>query len=324
MQKRRMIYVYGETMKKGGVHALMWLAIFVLVVLFVGLAFFVIGLLTHVPGTGMKTMAYSIDFVNEANRPYLVAEILAHYGAGDRQFFEHALQIVVTGSPKNTNSFFIEDLTKNFLDYYDMNYYSISIEDKDERDLLVFSNIDRRCGDAGKGVCVNKFVNVCKKNYSPLLLAFSFSDPPYCRTIAPKYGECGNGRIRIEDKNDDCESYQSCCMEKIDESGHNLDDKGNIIPNCGPQGKKIGVCDDEKVLFITSVWPLTSKYTHVYGCREGRTRIEKEKEECGGEGPEVCCIPKSQASELNLITEARVPILYKNGIIGYMEVMTGV
>jgi hypothetical protein len=306
-------------MKGAFITDMWWTFLFLLVIVFVGTAFIMFGFVSS--GMGLKDSISSVNFINEANKPFLVAEVLQHYKVSDRQFMEHALQTVVTGSAKNSNSLYATDFVRKFLENYEMNYYSVSIKDKNKNDLIAVSNIDTRCGENTKGICVDAFVSRCSRMTIVSLFNIPLGSGDFCESITTKYGICGNGRVKIDDVQEDCQWNEVCCMENKDSSDHNLDGDGNVLPNCGLEGNKKGVCDDEKILVLESGL-FTNDVLHLYGCREGRNRIEKQDNDCGGPEPEICCVPRSDTSDFSILTEANIPILYKKKM-GYVEVITG-
>lgn len=294
-----------------------WTLIFLLVFVFLIVTFIIFGLIVRAPFTGMQPLSYSIEFVNMANRPYILAEILSHYMFDDRQFLEHALESIIVNSKEKANSLGIENGLKQFLKSYELKFYSISVKNKDENELISASNKLKRCGENGVGVCTERYISVCKIKFITLPPPFGTIIRSTCEVQAKG---CGNGRIKIDDPNKDCALAEICCMEHKDNEGHYLDENNNILPNCGPPGQKIGVCDDTKLRKEISINIVSKKYA-LDDCRDGRKRIEEEDDEC--KDPLICCTPLSDVSEVNLMTEANIPLLYKDQIFGYIEVVIG-
>jgi hypothetical protein len=60
-------------------------------------------------------MKVSIDVEKFVNKPYIVGELLSHNQTGDRQFFEHTTEIVVTGGTEYMNSYGLQARIEDFM-----------------------------------------------------------------------------------------------------------------------------------------------------------------------------------------------------------------
>ncbi len=154
---------------------------------------------------GNDQSAYSIDFVSIANKPYLVADVLAYTKLGDRQVLEQAIEIAATGSAENAGAAGLPENLTNFMKVYGTREYYISIKSNGREFMNADSN-EYKCGADDEGWCV--------------------------------FGDCDVGRVEIS--NDKCVSaWQKCCKE--DKAAYAATVNKHPVVTCG--GGR-GVCSE--------------------------------------------------------------------------------
>ncbi len=276
----------------------MFLLIAVLVILFIAI---IAGAFIQFKSSFGGTSS-SIEFVVMNNRPYILAASLSHLLAEDRQFIEHATEIVAAGSAENASSGSLDVYLKDFFRYYkDIKFISVAIESGrgEEKNLFYVDNVPKKCGDDLSGFCVESR----RKQ--------SVNDRGASITVDVG---CTDGRILIDQSkytnNDNkCASKnEACCVESSESWTPNTitcgnNGEGRINPD------DPGVCD-----FIGR------------GCSAGRIEIEDKGNKCssviyspGKAG--TCCVPLESdiLVETGLATTAEIPLIYKNAI-GIAEV----
>jgi len=224
--------------------------------------------------------------VSEAAKPYFIADAFEYLKLKDRQFLEHALETIATGSMGASNSEPVIKDIHGFLDKYKLDFYSVAIT-KNDGVLARIDSVPYKCGDSQQGICM-----------SPL-------SQPIGGGGAIPLG-CGNGRKEISDTGDVCGFGEICCADNKNSNGQWLDSGGNAVASCGTARNRIGVCD----------------LSRNGECSTGRVAIPQESGQCSA--GLLCCAPLSARAlqSIGQVRGAEIPVLYKGGILGFIEVNT--
>jgi hypothetical protein len=271
--------------------------VFIVIIGLIGVGYF------HYRNLVGNPISSSIQFVSENNRQYPIAATLSHMLAGDRQFMEHATEIIATGSAEGASSqdldVFVKDLLRNYDAY---NYKFVSVGIKKGGDYLFYvDNIPRKCGDDLSGYCVER-------------LRETLIDARWNKYNAG----CTDGRVKIADAKYTNEAYRCksvndvCCVEGKTPTT-------NFWPpgtkTCGKAGVEEGNIDTDD--------PGVCDYIGG-GCSLGRIKIPDVANECTKfteKHTPFCCVPLREdiLVETGLGGHAEIPVTYKN-INGTVEV----
>jgi len=284
-----------------------WTLIVLLVVVIFSVTFLIYSLLiVRFPGIGKGPISESIEFIHMSNRPNIVAETLSSYLIDDRQVLEHAIESAHAGSLANASSD-IEKGVEYYMNYYDYVSYYINIRNTDGNEIMSASNKLTTCGENNDGFC------------SSPVLKYLNSDP--------LGAICGKGRIKIDDVDNACKNLitgKYCCKDNKDSTGHYLDQNNNPLPSCGDDTRYDGVCDypDKGRVFVHTInFPFFMIVT-IDLCREGRLTLNDRDNVCSS--GMLCCASVSSGSEKFYDVKTEVPLLYKGGKLGWLEVIVGV
>ncbi len=223
--------------------------------------------------------------VSDASKPYFIGDAFEYLKLKDRQFLEHALEAVATGSMGASNSEPIFKDIHAFLDKYKLDFYSVVIT-KNDNVLARIDSIPYKCGDSQQGICMSPVVTSTVKEVIT--------------------AGCGKSRKEINDATDACGFGEMCCADNKNDKGQWLDSAGNVVPSCGTARNRIGVCD----------------FAQGSECPTGRVAIPQESSQCSA--GLLCCAPLSARSlqSIGQVRGADIPVLYKGGILGFIEVNT--
>jgi len=130
---------------KGFVEGVPWTAIVLIITVISVIALIAVMTFFLLPFTPGKPFSFDITFVDLINRPYLVASSVGNAKFLDRTFFEHALEAAVVEGLENSNSEPIIVLVEDYLDFYDLTYFSISVKKKDKK-IFEINNLPKKCG----------------------------------------------------------------------------------------------------------------------------------------------------------------------------------
>lgn len=245
-----------------------------------------------------KPVAYSIDFVSIANMPFMLAEVLTQIKLGDRQLLEQSIESSVAGGLEEASATGLPANISYLMNTFGLRNYRISII-RDNREIITVDNTENKCGDNKEGWCV-------------------FGDCDVGRVaIAPGKNICPLGDL----ENKGQAAWTKCCKEDRQAYATTVN-KYRVI---GCANEK-GVCSagvrplepDLASLQLFAPRPYCTQNridlglaTECVGVNDGKTR--------------VCCAPKTEANEIELqtLTRAAVPLLYKVQVYGTLEV-TGI
>jgi hypothetical protein len=273
--------MYGGQKMKGMITALSG----TIVVALVAVAVLAMGFLALVAMQFTGAGSGYIEFVSASGRPYAIGSLLSELKVDDRMFLEHAVEIAVS-NVTNASSQRASGYLKDFFTAYrdDKPFISVSIA-RDNEELFYMANSDMQCGDNLEGYCVDSAATQASVNIRGY-----------------QTHNCGAGRRELDkslyNKNK-CDAGL-CCVEDLTD-GH----YSPYLATCGPErGEKKGICD-----------------ISLYGkCTAGRVNYPSESGECLNGN--VCCIPIAQADETAFprFSTIRVPLFYRDGFLGTMEV----
>ncbi len=257
---------------KGFVEEVPWTAIVLVVAVVAATVLLLIWIFFQLPVGPGKPFSFDIRFANLINRPYLLISSASNVRLDDRTFFEHALQSAVVESLERSNSKSVAVLMKQYLDYYDSDYYSIKVIKKDKT-IFEVTNFPKNCGKDG-----------------------------YCNVIFYKTdaGVCNVGWVETDDK---CDSAFVCCKE--DRNTYTAQpDSFNVVP-CG-EGD-IGICSampDSLDFYDEPLICGLGKFL----IEDPSKNCEKVN---GGKTP-MCCAPMSTSIKTyDKYYSAEIPLLYK-------------
>ncbi len=271
---------------KGFVEEVKWTFIVLVVALVAVVALFAVWIFFQLPFIPGKPFSYDITFVDLVNRPYLVASSAGNAKFADRILFEHALQAMVVESLENSGSERLPDLVENYMKFYNLKYYSISVK-KDDMKIFEANNLPKTCEK--DSFCVSK-------------------------DYKTEAGTCNVGRVETKDK---CGSGRACCKE--DRNAYNNAPGSYAIISCGRNN--IGVCSAKpELISVPGGGPeenlVVNQYISKFPCGEGRTQVEDITNSCKGinEGKTpICCAPTSVSKvSVGKAYKAEIPILYKD------------
>ncbi len=280
-------------MKKGQITEIGWTTFFLIVVIFIVIMGIIgwVGLRVNNLLSGESTLSY--DYIVSSNAPYMTASLLSNSLMGDRQFIEHATEIMATQNITNASSENMVLFLKKFMDNYNDNkFISIDIKRVDDSDTSVFyvDNVPKKCGDDLTGFCVGS-----------TRLEQDTGGPANEKGYKTTYVGCTDGRIPIDPElymNNDNKCTlpdEVCCVEDIQ------DGRRNSGISCGANA----VCDFSG------------------GCSSGRTQIDDVNNKCIKNGASgVCCVPLQGDILVSsgFAYRAEIPLLYKDSILGKVTV----
>ena len=262
---------------KGFAEEITWTAIVLIAAVISVIILFSLLVYYRLPIVGGKSLSYSVVFVDLVNRPYLVASAVGNAKFYDRILFEHALQAAVVESLENSNSQAVPQLVEEYMEFYDLKFYSISVK-KEGSKIFEITNKPKTCG-----------VDL-------------FCVPKIYRTEA---GTCNVGRVETDGK---CDSGYVCCKEDKSEYENNPE-KFKVV-FCGEKG--VGVCSAK----AEDVNQFNAKYIKKFPCGSGQVEVKDATKNCekvnNGKTP-ICCEP----FDVGIISvgrayNAEIPLLYKD------------
>ena len=283
--------------KKGSLDYIAWTMFLLIAVSIMVIILFFIDARDSFAGTSPS----SVDFIAANNKPYLLATIVLHLFIEDRQFMEHAAEIISTGDVSRSSSNYLDVYLKEFFrKYKDNKFISVSIrsaKDAEEKEIFYVDNIPKKCGDDLSGLCIDA------------IRVFDFRSLKF--TI-DRVG-CTDGRVPIEpelyiNKDNRCKSFNEvCCVEGRTKNGFWPD--GTIT--CGANREEEGDIDPDD--------PGVCDYSG-NGCSAGRIEIDDKGFECPiRNSKSACCVPLEGdvLIQLGIASRAQIPVLYrdKTGII---------
>lgn len=216
-------------------------------------------------------IAYSIDFLEIYNKPYMLTEVLANVKIKDRQMLEQAIEVSVANSLNGASAPNLPDDLAVFLNKYQFDDYQVLIN-RENREVSDIENAGRRCGDNLEGWCVLPSAGV----------------------------GCDVGRVQIIQGDNICAPSRICCKEDI--PAYKALNTGLDVVLCGSNR---GVCSG------TVINPSGDQGGPIYLCEDKREKIETNSclGTNGGKTP-VCCAPFLEKTPTQT-TKGRVPLLYK-------------
>jgi len=247
----------------------------------------------------------SMKFVDVVEDPFIISSVISDLRQENRDVYEHATQIMTTAKIDESDENFgidnhgaeeqEEEFSRlgEFLDVYDIKYYSVLIE-KNNIEIKGLNNLPNRCGE--------HFQGFCQRGIGPL----------------NRYdiGVCDVGRIQIDDDGK-CSTNWVCCQAVDEEVYKNYaEDEDNKVYDVVPCGRpQIGICsvgiNDRPV-----------------PCGEGGGRNEvTDFGDCGdvndGDTPNCCVtLAPETLQSLKYTVVAEVPLIYKDNF-GTLEVGVG-
>lgn len=241
-------------------------------------------------------VAYSIEFANIVNKPFMISHVLTHVSFGDRALLEESIEVVATSLPRAQATSLPVDLG-NFLEKYDLKGYYISVK-REKLNLLKIEKTESKCGNNLEGWCVP--------------------------------GYCGVGRVQIDSGNYRCPIYsfsdaismeEQCCKEDIP-AYEQLPNHRTVQP-CGPQQK--GVCSEGTRPAWARAYEILKGTYYEYSCEENRIdfgNLPECRNPLNGGETRACCAPKTEEISIQkgIATKAIIPLLYKNLAFGTLEV----
>ncbi len=227
---------------------------------------------------------YSIEFVEIANKPFLISQVLAHTKLDDRPVLEQAIQMIVT-SPERANADSLAPKIESFMKAYDMKFYRVKVK-KGEEELLHIQTGEQTCGLDSKGWCVNQFTG------------------------------CDVGRVKTDDIEEECSFNEICCKASPSEY------TGYDMQSCDEE--KGYCSEGEKETIYIGVPPVSIPWRLGPFCSEGQIGLgyKPECKDINEGKTIVCCGERTGDLEVTsgIATKATVPLLYKQKILGYFEV----
>jgi hypothetical protein len=129
----------------------------VFLVIFVGLVVvaFLVYVKLNISSSG-DPIAYSVDFVSIATKPYVLAEILTHVKIEDRQVLEHSIEIMSTSVLENAQSEKLPKNMRNLVSQFEFKTYRMAIE-RDGVEIMSAEKGEQKCGENNAGWCVDAF-----------------------------------------------------------------------------------------------------------------------------------------------------------------------
>lgn len=283
-------------MKGAFPEELAWTAV-VLMVVVVITTIGIIALIAAFGFSGKSPLSSTIDFIVLSNRPYALATALTYYKPDDRNFLEHAVEISYS-SLENASSQNLGTDVADFLNKYELNYYSVHItkNEKEVADVSTPSGIVA-CGDNFEGFCDS-------------LSSFSFLTGPS--------SSCGVGRVEISAGKNAC-TYGKCC--KLDVDTYKKQSDALNIKKCGKNSE--GFCNRNALITLPDSNSKSEDYC-------GRSVLDIDGTEAckgtnNGDTP-ICCVYGDLAlkrlQQAGTLSSAQIPLLYKDGL-GYAEITIG-
>ena len=241
----------------------------------------------------------SLDFLVSNNRPHIIASMISYKMMDDRQFIEHAIEIVTTGNIYNAASPDIRTHMEDFLRSVDnRRFISISINKvypDHEEEIISVDNAPRRCGGNREGFCSPK--------ERTKIISTIHGD------ITTTVPGCNDGRIEIGFGINGCEPDEICCAEDVisgqRQSGISCGKISSPDNDIDPDDP--GVCDSTAT-----------------GCPSGRMEIDDVDNECQRSIYQLhtCCVPLSSTGLVDngIGYRSEIPLLYKDEIFGKVRV----
>jgi hypothetical protein len=232
-------------------------------------------------------ITYSVDFVSIASKPFLLAEVLMNAQLGDRSFSEQAIESVVTGSLEKAGAAGLVSNVKTFVKSYNLKNYKITVS-KNGSEIMGSDGAGNKCGDRLDGWCTG----------SP---------------------GCDVGYIEIDGV---CKGSDVCCKYNPPQYEIDGNRRGKYpVVSCA---RNSGLCSEgtEVTIWVkTGSIPYPVKIGPI--CGEGQFALQElESGDCKNSDAKtrICCGQVTTNATTPLINKAVVPLLYRNEIIGQLEV----
>ena len=245
-----------------------------------------------VPGSDAESISYSVEFVQVYNKPYMLAEVLAHTQLTDRQFLEQAIEISAAGSVEGASATSlpvgVKDFVQSYINSYTVRNYEISIS-RDNNEIITIDNKILKCGANSEGFCRSNII----------------------------FGStCDVGYVEIND-NGACGFTEACCKYDPTTYADTVGMQKNIaVVSCGPN--QVGVCSQGRTPGSRSIPKRGGNI-----CDYGEILVKDPVCNTANNGDTLlCCATDTVEPSVvaGLSTRSVVPLLYKNLVVGTLEV----